>query len=142
VTVHRWTILRAARSAAAVAEAAVLVTGAQLMVLVLPSRHAIRLLGRPERPRSGSASAATTVARARALGRLVDRCAHRLPWHPQCLAKAVATRLMLDRRGIPNRMHLGIVSRNPLAAHAWVTVGETIVVGRLPLAPTELAAFT
>jgi hypothetical protein len=48
-----------------------------------------------------------------------------------CLTQAVAAGHLLAQRGIESDFNLG-VKREPngqIAAHAWVTVGETIVIG-------------
>jgi Transglutaminase-like superfamily len=55
-----------------------------------------------------------------------------------CLAQALAAHAMLRRRGISNRVCLG-VNRNSdrLAAHAWIEVEDDKVIGG-----AEAAAFT
>jgi Transglutaminase-like superfamily len=48
-----------------------------------------------------------------------------------CLTQALAAQLLLAQAGQPSELHLG-VKRSPeqgLAAHAWVTSGEVVVVG-------------
>jgi len=47
-----------------------------------------------------------------------------------CLARALAAQAMLRRRGIASRLCLG-VARNDrsLAAHAWVEIGQEIIIG-------------
>lgn len=64
-----------------------------------------------------------------------------LPWRPKCLAQAIATRIMLRRRGIDSRGHLGVVDTQPMSAHAWVTVGEEVVQGGPVDHATELAVL-
>jgi hypothetical protein len=118
------------RRRAATAEAATLVTLASLVVQTVGSAPLMRLLGRahPPEPR-GRPPARGTAVRARGLARTVDRVADRLPWAAPCLPRALATRAMLRRRGIPCTLHLGIASTSPLTAHAWVTAGGTVVQG-------------
>jgi hypothetical protein len=47
-----------------------------------------------------------------------------------CLPCAIAAQHMLRRRGIASRLCLGVTRRDDkLLAHAWVEVGEDIIVG-------------
>ncbi len=76
------------------------------------------------------------------VGRAVTLVAGRVPWHPTCLRQALAARRMLARRNIPCRTHVGVVDPRSLSAHAWVTVGDLIVVGAHGAGDTTpLAAF-
>jgi hypothetical protein len=98
-----------------------------------------RLLGRVD---DGEPSEAAVAAPREALrvGRAVEGVARVLPWRPACLPQAIATRAMLARRGIPSRSHLGVVSTDEFAGHAWVTVGGMVVQGGGSRA-TRLATF-
>jgi hypothetical protein len=111
------------RQVAAGLEAGMLLVGAQLAIRLLGSRTLLRLLGRPGAYIGGRLVNPATWRRARPVARRVDRVADRLPWRAACLSRAVATRAMLRRRGIPCELHLGILGTRPLAAHAWVTAG-------------------
>lgn len=52
------------------------------------------------------------------------------PWRSNCLAQAIAGKMMLWRRGIPSTLYLGLKKdANQLEAHAWLRVGEQIVTG-------------
>ncbi len=67
----------------------------------------------------------------RALGLAVQRAARVLPWHSTCLARALATQVLLRRRGVPSRIVFG-VRRSPareFEAHAWVEYDGAIVIG-------------
>jgi hypothetical protein len=110
-------------------EAAVLVSVSQLGTRLLGSARLMRALGRARPPAGPTRLVPETSRRARRIAGTVDRVADRLPWHPVCLPRALATRAMLRRRGIPCEMHLGITSTAPLAAHAWVTSGGQVVQG-------------
>lgn len=47
-----------------------------------------------------------------------------------CLPRALAACAMLRRRGIPNRLLLGVVrDGESLTAHAWVEVGKEKIIG-------------
>lgn len=112
---------------------------ASLAVRLLSSSSTTRLLGRPlhasveERRRPG--------LRAARVGRAVECVAAVLPWRPVCLPQALAVRLMLRRRRIPCRCHLGVVQTSPFTAHAWVTVGGSVVQGGAVGHATTVASF-
>lgn len=75
------------------------------------------------------------------MGRAVERVARVLPWQPACLPQAIATKAMLRWRGIRSESHLGIVREGTVGAHAWTTVGGTVVQGGPVSHVTELALF-
>ena len=60
-----------------------------------------------------------------------------------CLPRALAAHAMLRRRGIASRLCLGVARHGrELAAHAWIEVGETKIIGADEAADlTRLAAF-
>jgi hypothetical protein len=120
-------------------EAALALTFASLAVRVSPRGRGHLLLGRA-RP-AGDTPVGPEDERARRVGRAVERVARVLPWRPSCLRQAVATRAMLRLRGIECEGHLGIMSRAPLEAHAWVTVRGRVVQGGPVRDATEVAAF-
>ena len=55
------------------------------------------------------------------------------------LPQALTARVMLERRGVPNELFIGVAKSDAgaLEAHAWVTVDDVVVVGDLP----DLARF-
>ena len=64
----------------------------------------------------------------------VQTMARRHPLRPRCLARAMAARLMLSRRGIPSTLFLGLRRRGPrsrseMLAHAWLRAGDLPVSG-------------
>lgn len=63
---------------------------------------------------------------------VIEGLSRRLPWRSTCLVQALAGNRMLTRRGIPAVIHLGI-SKHPengkLGAHAWLSAGETVLLG-------------
>lgn len=66
------------------------------------------------------------------------------PWmNALCLPRALAAHAMLRRRGVASRLCLGVArDGDELAAHAWVEIGEDIVVGGADADGfTRLAAF-
>lgn len=108
-------------------EAAASLSAASLALRVVSRRRVTRLLGTPTPPSVEPVGA--PGRRARHVAWAVTRVADWLPWQPTCLPQAIATRWMLRRRGIPSDGHLGIVSTNPFAAHAWVSVAGAVVQG-------------
>lgn len=80
---------------------------------------------------------ATGRADAEDIGHVVEVVGRCLPFRTVCLQQAIAVRRMLNRRGIPAMVYLGIARnkadrvRSELgqAAHAWVTVGSQVVSG-------------
>lgn len=85
----------------------------------------------------------TTLPRAAAVGRAVNRGAARLPRSPACLAQALAGWLMLKRRGVPSILVLGVARHaGELTAHAWLLAGDGAVCGgRKASTFTPIAAF-
>jgi hypothetical protein len=122
------------------AEAAVVLTCASVAIRVLGPTRITRLLGRAARPDSSEA-AAPPGAEVRRLGRAVELVAGVLPWNPMCLPQAIATKGMLRRRGIACYSHIGVINSDPVTAHAWITVGGTVVQGAPVGNVTELALF-
>ena len=60
----------------------------------------------------------------------VATASRRVPWRSVCFHQGIAAQRMLCRRGISARLNYGVGrGENGLAAHVWVTVGETTVVG-------------
>jgi hypothetical protein len=74
----------------------------------------------------------TRITEARAIGIAVRRSSRLVP-AATCLPQALTTRVMLERRGIANELLIGVAKSDTgsLEAHAWVEVGDEIVVGRL-----------
>jgi hypothetical protein len=61
------------------------------------------------------------------------------PWiKASCLASALAAHAMLRRRGIASKLCLGVArDGGAVAAHAWIEVGQDVIVGA-----AEAARFT
>jgi hypothetical protein len=125
---------------------AVFCLGAARLLLFLPFRWLVRLIGRPQAgansstpvPATHESTAATAVRRA------ILRVAERLPWQSSCLVRALAARLMLRRRRLPSTLQLGVRAGalTELSAHAWVKCGDVDVVGGESAAEfTPLASF-
>lgn len=115
----------ASRDGVRAAEATAFLAVARLAVMALP----FRLLA----PRLGVAHAETPTVPSRDAVPLrvswaVGAAARRVPWRSECLEQAIAAKAMLRRRGIASTLYLGM-SRSPVAAHAWLRVGDVNVTG-------------
>ena len=60
----------------------------------------------------------------------VRAMAARVPWRSDCLVQALAAQRWLADLGIASTIHLGVkASEGPIDAHAWLKVGDQIVLG-------------
>ena len=56
--------------------------------------------------------------------------AARVPWRSDCLVQALAAQQWLADCGIASTIHLGVkASEAPIDAHAWLKVGDRVVIG-------------
>lgn len=70
------------------------------------------------------------------IGRVVANVAARMPFRALCLQQALAVRRMLDRRGVPAVVYLGLAKEahgGQRDAHAWVEAGSRVVSGNMDL---------
>ena len=113
-----------------VAEIALLLGLARLVLLVVPFRHIARFLGTPQRE-SPEELAANKEQCARHLGGLIDRMARYVPWDAKCFAQAITGKVMLGWRRIPSTLYLGVDPHHAdgFAAHAWLRSGRVYVTG-------------
>jgi len=118
-------------------KAALLLEAIKLGMRVLPFRILRRLLTRmvdmPLKPWGATRSSAKRVAWA------VEVASHHTPGNKTCLAQALATQLLLARRGYPALLHIGVVTgeQEQFQAHAWIeTEGEVVIGG------SELERYT
>ena len=53
------------------------------------------------------------------------------PWDSNCLARSLAGKRMLRKRGLASTLYLGVSKSDPktLIAHAWLRCGERYVAG-------------
>ncbi len=65
------------------------------------------------------------------VGWAVQAAAGWVPWDSRCLAQALAAGLMLQRRGLPSTLYLGVrkEGRGGFSAHAWLRCGPHFVTG-------------
>ncbi len=65
------------------------------------------------------------------VGYAVRAAAANVPWRSDCFPQTIAARTLLKRLGFSSTIHLGVerTSKDNIAGHAWLTCGETVVVG-------------
>jgi len=81
-----------------------------------------RLALRLEKPKASAASPERIAWAVEAAGRRIPGAT--------CLAKALAARVMLGRRGLESRLKLGVAREGEgITAHAWVEHAGRVVVG-------------
>jgi Transglutaminase-like superfamily len=73
------------------------------------------------------------------IARFVDKTAQLVP-EASCLTQALAAQLLLARCGVTTLIHIGVnKDGNDMAAHAWLKLGEGILLGGTP---DSIAAYT
>lgn len=118
-------------------KAALLLAVIRLGVRLLPFRILRRLLTRvantPLGPRQADHHSAERIAWA------VEAASRHTPGVESCLVQALTAQVLLNRRGYPAPLHIGVTrgEQGQFQAHAWVESGGKVVIGR-----TELEYFT
>ncbi|MBI5302702.1 MAG: lasso peptide biosynthesis B2 protein [Chloroflexi bacterium] len=73
------------------------------------------------------------AAQAACIGWAVHAVAARVPWLSTCLVESLAAVILLQRRGIPATLYLGVAkdttAPEKMVAHAWLRCGDGIVAG-------------
>jgi Transglutaminase-like superfamily len=105
-------------------EAALRLLAARMSVALLPFRVVSRRLGDPAResPRDEPPAIARRIRWA------IAAISRRAPWRCQCLEQAIAAKMMLRARRVPNTLYLG-VAQGEAKAHAWLRSGSFFVTG-------------
>ena len=84
-------------------------------------------------PDSGEARRVTDgdIETARRVGRAVSVMSRHVPWSAECLVRAFAARRMLQKRGIPSTVCVGVAKETSevLESHAWLRCGDAVVTG-------------
>jgi hypothetical protein len=122
---------------------------AQAAVRLLPFRWITPRLGRLAQPAAAPQQAPplspAQAHEAQQVGWAVRAPARYLPWDARCLAQAIAAKWMLQRRGLPSTLYLGVDRGQEkwLEAHAWLRCGDEILTGEPEHARFKvIAAFT
>jgi len=101
-----------------------------ILVFALPFRWTANWFGGTARPSPQPPSADGAIRHARYVTRRLQRVAAHLPWRTTCLVRAIAGALLLRRRGVASTIRFGVKREDgKLAAHAWLLVGDTMVLG-------------
>lgn len=113
-------------------EAAILLGLARAAVIALPFRWVASVLGRQNNElESVGDSESTSMTEIMRIAWTVKLISRYTPWRSNCLAKAVAGRLMLRRRQITSTLYFGMTknSEGQLEAHAWLRSGNMTLTG-------------
>ena len=99
----------------------------RIMLVVMPFRRLSERLA-VERENSPPQPNAEYLGR---VGFAVRAAANNVPWRSNCFPQAIAARMLLRRQGYATTIHLGVEKNGEgdIAGHAWLTCGETVVVG-------------
>lgn len=96
-------------------------------------------------PSGGAAGATHANATSFALAQAVERASARLPFETKCLPRAIALHWLLRRRNLPSRLVIAALPSGARGAvetlHAWVEVGDRILIGAIDLPYQPIAAF-
>jgi hypothetical protein len=114
-----------------VAEAALHLAAAKLVVTALPFERWRRVLQRAPRAAAGPAPEHLRVAE---LVWAVDRVSARFPQALTCLPRAIATRWMMEHRRWPATLEIGVRrdAQGKFEAHAWVEHEGRVIMGDVP----------
>lgn len=122
-----WRLAWASRLA--LVEAVVLLALARGAVLLVPFRRIAPWLGLPGQDTAPECDIAQQAS-VRGVAWAIHRVSPHTPWWSNCLAQAIAGKLMLRRRGVPTTLYLGVdKTGGRMRAHAWLRAGATTVTG-------------
>lgn len=110
-------------------EAAVLLGAASIAITILPFRVVGIQIGAlmHETPMSNELGA---LATAKTIRRAVDSAEKNIPVVTTCFSRAVATKVLLRRRGVPTTLYLGVArAGDEVLAHAWLRCGTVTLTG-------------
>lgn len=115
---------------------------AKLLLRVVPFRWVTPRLGQSRLESSQSVSPQERRVAVRIVW-AVQGVAWYAPVRFVCLPKAIATKWMLRRRRLPSTLYIGVQRREQdrMTAHAWVRVGEEILVGGEEVAGHQTVAM-
>lgn len=102
----------------------------RLAVLILPFRWITPFLG-THMAISDEHHAAAGRETEISVSRAILTMSRHLPWECKCLAQSISGKMMLRRRQIPSTLYLGVTKKEDgdLNAHAWLRVGDIIILG-------------
>jgi hypothetical protein len=103
----------------------------KLKIVFLPMPFYVKFLGHKGlEENAADAELETLISKIQSAMRRADSA---LPWKSKCLAEAIATKRMLDGKGITSTLYLGVAKdeEEKLIAHAWLRWGQKIIAGEL-----------
>jgi hypothetical protein len=103
---------------------------ARLASIVLPFRWIAPYLGHQQRETPVMDGIGPRECRRR-IAQAVGRVRRHTPWDNTCLVQAIAAKMMLQCRGVPSTLYLGVMKQGAagFAAHAWLRSGTVILTG-------------
>ena len=128
-------------------DAALILSAAQVAIHLLPFRWIAPRLGSAGEVPVERQLSPKQQRQAQQVGWAITALANHSPLNAKCLAQAVAGKWMLQRRGLPSTLYLGVERGSDeekwLEAHAWLRCGGDFVTGeRQHERFRVLAAFT
>jgi hypothetical protein len=110
-------------------EALLILTGVSLAIKLAPFKRVVQAAGKGSPPVLRSDAAARHLVRQARWA--VQAWADRVPWKAVCFQRGLALHLMLQRRGLPSRLHYGIAQTpgQGLKAHVWISSAGTTIIG-------------
>lgn len=103
----------------------------RLLIWFVPIRYLSFWLGRHGTESEGD-SAGIMQIKLYSIAHAIRRSSKHALWPTKCLVEAMVAKRMLNKRKIQSTIYLGVAkeSSKTLIAHAWVRVGDTIIVGK------------
>ncbi len=100
---------------------------ARLMLIFIPFRRLSERLSTD----AGASDAQPEQDFLKRVSFAVAAAANNVPWRSDCFPQAIAARILLRRQGYASTIHLGVEKTSPdaVVGHAWLTCGDTVVVG-------------
>jgi len=79
----------------------------------------------------------------RSVSKALRRALRFLPGKTKCLARAITLKSLLNRKGIPSTIYLGVAKddSSKMIAHAWLRCGKDVVSGKEEMARFTVVAF-
>jgi hypothetical protein len=100
---------------------------ARIMLIFMPFRHLSARLS----AESNSTHIEPEQVLLQRIAYAVSAAANNVPWRSDCFPQTIAARMLLKRHGYASTIHFGVerVGEDVLNGHAWLTCGETVVIG-------------
>lgn len=106
--------------------------GVRIMVLVLPFKRLASILGEQNGKADSNDANASEInfEYVDTVTRQIRNVSHYVPWTSNCLVQATVGKILLRKKSIGCTVSFGVKKGdNKMEAHAWLTVGNRIVLG-------------